>query len=60
MDPLRLLVWMTYWVRRPPSRAWLTMAAIVAVTVTVIYLVEQYVGWPEWLTVEPRRHRVIY
>jgi hypothetical protein len=50
---LRYLVRMAYWARHPPSKQFLVAAAIAVGAALAIGLFEHYLGWPEWLTVEP-------
>ena len=52
MDFFRLLVRMSLWVRRPPSREWLTAAIVVLIVAIVLVAIERTVGWPDALTVE--------
>jgi hypothetical protein len=54
---LRLLVRMAYWSRRPPSRQFLIAAAVAISVALSIALVERFVGWPDFLTVEPLPRR---
>lgn len=51
MDQLvRLLMRMSLWVRRPPSRTQiLIMAAVVALAAACV-AIETIWGWPSWLT----------
>ena len=49
----RLLVRMAYWSRHPPSRHYLIAMTVAVAAALAIVLVEQFVGWPEFLTIEP-------
>ena len=49
----RILVRMARWVRRPPSLAHVLIAAGVVALAALLYAVENTVGWPEALTIEP-------
>jgi len=56
MNP-RWLFRMARWSRRPPStRRVLLVLGIVAFCLA-IFAIERYVGWPDWMTVEPVRRR---
>ncbi|MBV2360673.1 hypothetical protein KUH32_12875 [Thalassococcus sp. CAU 1522] len=49
------MIWlmrMVRWVRRPPSRQYRNMVAIVLVVCAVLFAVERWVGWPDWATAE--------
>jgi hypothetical protein len=52
-----LLVRMARWVRRPPSREHVYVAAGVILFAAAIYIIEQNFGWPDWMTLEPRGRR---
>ncbi len=58
MDLLRLFTRMAYWVRRPPSRTHVMISGAVIVLAALLYGIERTVGWPDWMTVEPRAHRI--
>jgi hypothetical protein len=54
---LRLLIRMSKWSRRPPSRRFILTVAVTAAIILVVAGIEHFIGWPEALTVEglPRR-----
>jgi len=49
-----LLIRTAYWLRRPPARWQLWVAAGVILLAAALYLFERQFGWPDWLTVNPR------
>ena len=56
---LRVLVQVTKWLRRPPSRQFVWILTTVVVLGVALALVERFMGWPEWATVDrgARIHR---
>ncbi len=58
MNP-RWLLLMSRLARNPPSSARVKLVLGVVVFLLIIYLVERYIGWPDFLTVEPRGRRWI-
>jgi len=52
-----LLLRMAQWVRRRPSRQWITVAIVVVIVAAVLVTVENTVGWPDWLTANPASRR---
>ncbi|SFB01489.1 hypothetical protein SAMN05421688_2387 [Poseidonocella pacifica] len=53
MNPFWLLR-MSKWARRPPSRRRVMLVLAIAAVGIGIALVENYLGWPDWATLEPR------
>ncbi len=56
MNP-RWLLLMSRLARNPPSSARVKLVLGVVVVLLIIFLVERYIGWPDFLTVEPRGRR---
>ena len=54
MNPLWLLR-MSRWVRQPPSRRRLIVAAVVVALVVTIWGLEHWGLWPDWATAEKMR-----
>ena len=49
------LLRMSRWARRPPSmRRVMIVAAVIAISLS-IFLVERYVGLPDWMAIEPAK-----
>ena len=44
--------------RNPPSAARVKLVLGILVFIAVLYLIERYIGWPDFLTVEPRSMRI--
>ena len=59
MDLARLFVRMAYWLRRPPSRMYVTVAVIVIAIGAALYALEQMGMWPDALTLEPRSRTLV-
>ena len=53
MNP-RWLLLMARLARNPPSAARVKLVLGVLAIIAVIYLIEHFIGWPDFLTVEPR------
>ena len=51
------MVRMARWVRNPPSKAMVYLVIGIVLTTAVLIGVEQFVGWPDWLTVENSNFR---
>lgn len=47
---LRWLLMMQRWVRNPPPMWKVILVAFVIALCFVLFAVERYVGWPDWLT----------
>ncbi len=58
MNP-RWLLLMARLARNPPSAARVKLVLGVIVIIAILYLIERTIGWPDFLTVEPRRTRII-
>lgn len=54
MNP-RWLLRMARWSHRPPSMRRVIMVAAIIVFCLLLYAVERFVGWPDWLSLEPTR-----
>ena len=56
MNPL-WLVKMRRWVQNPPSPAKVKLVLAVVAVCALLFVIERYVGWPDWLTPNqvPRR-----
>ncbi|WBV44511.1 hypothetical protein [Pseudoroseomonas cervicalis] len=53
MDPLlRLSVFLTRLVRNPPSRQRAMMMLAALLICLALLLVERFIGWPDWATLE--------
>ena len=50
MNPIWFLR-MARWVRRPPSPRRVALVLSVIVACLVLFAVERFLGWPDWLTV---------
>jgi hypothetical protein len=57
MNP-RWLLLMARLARNPPSAARVKLVLGILVFIAVLYLIERYIGWPDFLTVEPRSMRI--
>lgn len=51
----RWLLRMSRWARNPPSAKMVKLVLGIAAVLFTIYLVERYIGWPEWLQSERMR-----
>jgi hypothetical protein len=45
---------MSRWARNPPSPGRVKLVLGVIAVCIALVVVEKYVGWPDWLTVNPR------
>lgn len=43
------------WARHPPSPGRVKLVLAVVALVVALFLIERFVGWPDWLTVAPPR-----
>ncbi|MEQ9693338.1 hypothetical protein [Shimia sp. SDUM112013] len=50
---MRHLLRMARWARRPPSEKMVIFVLSVIVICFVLWAVERWVGWPDWLTPDP-------
>lgn len=50
MNPV-WLIRMTRWARRPPSMGRVKLVCGVAVLCLILFGIEQFWGWPDWLSV---------
>jgi hypothetical protein len=56
MNP-RWLLLMSRLARNPPSAARVKLMLGIILVLLIIYLIEHFFGWPDFLTVEPRGRR---
>ncbi|WP_374764431.1 hypothetical protein [Yunchengibacter salinarum] len=54
MDFMNALVRASLWLRRGISRNFIITVGVVLVLALLSWLVEETVGWPDWLTPNPR------
>jgi hypothetical protein len=47
---------MAQWARHPPSPQRVKLVLTVIALCFVIYAIERWIGWPEWLQVNSRPH----
>ncbi|RVV99853.1 hypothetical protein EKE94_04070 [Mesobaculum littorinae] len=48
------------WARRPPSWGRVKLVLAVIAVCILLFVVERYVGWPDWMTTEgPRGGRIL-
>ncbi len=55
------MIWllrMKRWVQHPPSPARIRLVFGVVAVCVVLVLIERYVGWPDWLSVNERSRRL--
>ncbi|MCJ8139699.1 hypothetical protein [Falsirhodobacter halotolerans] len=55
MNPI-WLVRMSQWVRHPPPMWKVLLALAVIAACIALFLVERFVGWPDWLTTNGKTH----
>lgn len=56
MNP-RWLLRMAKWSHRPPSEKRVKLVLGIIVLCLALFAVERYIGWPDWMTVEPTGRR---
>ncbi len=49
---------MKRWVQNPPSPRRIKLVFGVVLVCILLFLIERYVGWPDWLTGNERRPRL--
>ena len=54
MDP-RWLLRMSRWARNPPSPKMVKLVLGLLAVLICIWLIERYIGWPDWATAERMR-----
>ncbi|WP_294114935.1 hypothetical protein [Shimia sp.] len=50
---------MSKWARNPPSEARVKLVLGVVTACILLVLVEKFIGWPEFLTLEPQRRNPV-
>ena len=50
---------MSRWARNPPSPRMVKLVLSIVAVAAAIYLVERHLGWPEWMTVDNTRGRLM-
>ena len=55
----RWLFRMAKWAHRPPSMARVILVLSIVAVCLLVFAIEYFFGWPEWMTIEPgaRRNR---
>ncbi len=56
------MIWlfrMKRWVQNPPSPRRIKLVFGVVGVCLVLFLIERYIGWPDWATIENRPSRVL-
>lgn len=49
------LLRMSRWARNPPSWGRVKLVLGIIAVCALLFVIERYVGWPDWATVEPAR-----
>ena len=57
MIGLRQMLRMSKWARNPPSARMVMMVAGIVVVALLIVGVEKYLGWPDFLSLDPQPRR---
>jgi len=53
MDPMtRILIRLSQWLRKPPSRRQAIVMAVAIAAAVSIVVIERHVGWPDWAKTE--------
>jgi len=55
MNP-RWLFRMARWANRPPSEKRVRLVLGIIAVCLVIFAIEYFIGWPDWMSTEPMRH----
>ncbi|MDG1341289.1 MAG: hypothetical protein P8P66_15070 [Paracoccaceae bacterium] len=56
-NPIHLLR-ISKWARHPPAMWRLKLIVGIIIFCAIIFVIERYIGWPDALSVEPRRPRI--
>ncbi|MEQ8292459.1 MAG: hypothetical protein RIA08_09650 [Roseovarius sp.] len=56
MNP-RWLFRMAKWAHRPPSETRVKLVLGIIVVCLAVFAIEYFVGWPDWMTLEPAGRR---
>lgn len=56
MNP-RWFLHMSKWVRHPPSTKRVKLVFGVVAVCAVLFVIERYIGWPDWLSLDPNATR---
>lgn len=56
MNP-RWLFRMARWARNPPGEKRVIFVFAIIAFCLVLFAIEYFIGWPEWLSVQPGAHR---
>lgn len=49
---------MARWARNPPSEKMVKLVLSIVAVAAAIYLLERYVGWPDWASIDNARGRL--
>ncbi|MTJ04091.1 MAG: hypothetical protein FH759_05270 [Sediminimonas qiaohouensis] len=55
---MRWIVRMARWARHPPSEKMVKLVLSIVAVAAVIYVIERYVGWPDWMSLDNTRGRL--